>query len=617
MNLRTIARTASLTVGLSFLASTPAWAVDCDQIMGMLGAGVPASIVVQTMQNSGANYKPEEIQCLAEKGAPAEVLTAARDLKADTEPVPTNPANTPPAGGKTDELKGAKNNIGAVGEEGDDLPEEGEGGEGSGNDPRVLQEVIELYRAKKFLSSSKALFDMLEKDEFPEQKSKIFYYMAKSLDDLGMYHGAQHYYMQVVRKGPEDPYFKYALPKLVQIAEYTGNDLELLRIVHKIAPEAYPRQASNHLFYLMGRREYEKEELARAQKYFQQISAKSNLYMRSKYYEGVINHQRNKYKSAVAAFRELYQADVPASDARESKEYANLKDLALINIARIYYELEKYENADEYYKQVDRESDFWAQSLFERAWTKFILTDLNNTLGLLLTLKAPYYQQLEYNPEGDILRALTFFYLCDYEAAQRILLQFEDKYKPMREELKAFLAEYNTDEGRKLADSAYDAYFIKGNADSKLNKQMLYRVLQNRDISTIVEHMDMMDREIAMVDEQKGVWKDTVGAHLKKVIEEDRVRYKQRAGLALIQELDRQNKKLGSWMSQSQIIRFEIVDAQRKVLEKRATDVLIDNLDAGTTDFAVSREIIYWPFNGEFWDDELGYYQYTEKSSCQ
>jgi hypothetical protein len=53
------------------------------------------------------------------------------------------------------------------------------------------------------------------------------------------------------------------------------------------------------------------------------------------------------------------------------------------------------------------------------------------------------------------------------------------------------------------------------------------------------------------------------------------------------------------------------------VLEKRATDALVDNLDTGDTDFAVSREIIYWPFNGEFWDDELGYYQYTEQSSCQ
>jgi hypothetical protein len=34
-------------------------------------------------------------------------------------------------------------------------------------------------------------------------------------------------------------------------------------------------------------------------------------------------------------------------------------------------------------------------------------------------------------------------------------------------------------------------------------------------------------------------------------------------------------------------------------------------------DFATAATYIYWPFNGEFWSDELGYYHYTERSSCK
>jgi hypothetical protein len=34
-------------------------------------------------------------------------------------------------------------------------------------------------------------------------------------------------------------------------------------------------------------------------------------------------------------------------------------------------------------------------------------------------------------------------------------------------------------------------------------------------------------------------------------------------------------------------------------------------------DFATASEFIYWPFNGEFWQDELGYYKYTEQGSCK
>lgn len=610
--------TGALALGLGLGLATPAYAVDCDQIMGMIGAGVPAGIVVQTMENSGANYKPDEIQCLAEKGAPEEVLDAARKLQAVEEPdvrEPTENRDAPDEKDVPDALDGGENRFDEVGDDVGDLPEEGD--EEGRADPRIVQDCIQLYRAKKPLTSSKCFFDLLESDEFPEARSKLYYYMAKSLDDLEMYHGAQHYYMQVVRKGPRDPYFKYALPKLVAIAEYTGNDIELMRIVHKIPAEAFPRQAKNHLFYLMGRREYEKKNLASSAQWFQQISSKSNLYMRSKYYEGVINHERSKFRSAVKAFRDVYQADNQPADDREAKEYASLRDLSLINIARIYYELEKFDNADNWYSQVDRNSDYWSQSLFERAWTNFWLSRLNNTLGLLLTLKSPYYESLEYNPEAELLRALTFYYLCEYDEAKRQLLKFERRYKPMREELKGFLAEYDTEEGRKLADAAFDVYFSKDHEESKLNKQLLSRTLDNRDLNSIVDHLDMMDREIESIDEQKSVWRDSVGAHIKKVMETDRRRYKMRAGLALIKELKTQNRKLANWLSQSQIIRFEIVDAERKVLEKKARDpIALAEDEAAKTDFAVSKEIIYWPFNGEFWDDELGYYEYAE-AGCE
>ena len=64
------------------------------------------------------------------------------------------------------------------------------------------------------------------------------------------------------------------------------------------------------------------------------------------------------------------------------------------------------------------------------------------TLGLLLTVDSPYFVEEEYIPEATILRALTFFHLCEYDDAERVLLQFEGEYQPMRDELKAFLGEY-------------------------------------------------------------------------------------------------------------------------------------------------------------------------------
>jgi hypothetical protein len=466
------------------------------------------------------------------------------------------------------------------------------------------------------LTASKGLFDLLESNEYPEYEDKINYYLAKSLYDLELYHGAQHHFMQVVRKGPKNPYFKYALPKLVSISKINGNDIELLRIVDKVPPEAFPRQARNHLNYLRGRQEYAEGELSQSASYLRQVSAKSDVFMRAKYFEGVIHTEREKLKSSVKAFRDVYQAEVLPADERQLKEFENLKDLALLNIARTYYGIERFDNSINYYDMVSRNSPYWPESLFERGWAEFMLNDLDGTLGSLLTLHSPYYSDLEFVPESEILRAIAFFQLCKWSDVEYILDNFHSKYDPMKAELKSFLAQYEGKEGARLADQAYDAYFTDPHPSSKLNKALFGRLLRNSDLSGLVRHMDMMDEETNLIDSQKSVWRSSVGAHLKEVMEKDRARYKRKAGLILLKEMANQYQILRDLGGQADIIQFELVDAQRKDYTYKASQPVVESREEKVIDFATDRKTIYWPFNGEFWQDELGYYRYAEKQDC-
>jgi hypothetical protein len=75
-------------------------------------------------------------------------------------------------------------------------------------------------------------------------------------------------------------------------------------------------------------------------------------------------------------------------------------------------------------------------------------------------------------------------------------------------------------------------------------------------------------------------------------------------------------QELSDLMTQSEVIRFEVVDAQRADYEFRMQNPDVESEEDKKVDFAVSKTIIYWPFNGEFWKDELGYYRYSEQSSC-
>jgi len=603
------------------LAPTAASAMSCDDIMGMVQVQIPSAIVVETMKSSGG-VSEDVLQCLTTKGAPPEVLAQAKAMSsgaAVAAPKPTTaaPAPAPAPSSKFDEeetLGGDALDVGTGPAAADDA-EAGEPDTGGG--PAEIEAAIEAYRAKNYTQSSTALYEILRDGKFPDHQTKSEYYLAKSLDDMELYHSAQHYFMAVVKKGPSNPYFKYALPRLIRIAERTGNDYELLRIVAKIPPEAFPRQAKNHLYYLMGRKQFEREELTEAGESFQQVSSKSDLYMRAKYFEGVINQQRGKLKSAVMSFREVMSAQPPlVGDARSAQQIEDLKDLALMNVARIYYGLERYENADNYYSMVERDSTYWAESLFERAWTNFLRADLNLTLGLLLTVESPYFSDEEFIPEVTYLRALTFFNLCEYNEVERILVGFDAKYAPMQKEMDAFLNQYR--DQKEVWDQAYDQYFTQRHDSSVLQQSVFARVLRNRDLSAMVRHLQMMDGEVENINKKTAAWKDTVGAELLKTIEEDRVLYKKKAGMELLREMDKLNEVLKDLLVRSEIVGFEVVDAQRADYEFKAAQG--DDIEAGTkrkTDFATSRDTIYWPFNGEFWRDELGYYQYSEHGSCQ
>jgi len=433
-----------------------------------------------------------------------------------------------------------------------------------------------------------------------------------------MYHASQYFFIEVLKKGTSNPYFKYALPKLVTISRYTGDESDLMRIVGKIPPEEYPRGAArSQLYYLLGLKNYNDDKLAEARNYLDEVSDKSEMYTRSQYLEGVIFNKQGKLKSAVRSFSAVAKNKGEAVTQQELELLNALRDLSLMNVARIYYGIEQFDNANTWYGYVPHSSTYWPQAQFEGAWTNFMRTDLNASLGQLLTIQSPYYAENEFIPEAPILKALTFFQLCEYDDIQRILKQFKSDFKPVHQELKDFLQQYSSDEGRKLADQAYDRYFSKDAPPTKLPKSLFVKILRNQEFSGLVNHLHQLDVEEALIAQQKTQWKDDVGNALVKIIADDRERLKQRAGRVMLAEMATIANYLGDLLTQSEIIEFEVADQNRASLTERASGIKLESTGDKVIDFATSTDKIFWPFNGEFWQDELGYYRFTEKANCK
>lgn len=476
-------------------------------------------------------------------------------------------------------------------------------------DPPVLADAITAYNANHFLTASDALLKLHEDNFYPQQDSRILYYLAMSLYKLQLYDSSQHYLVEVLKKGPDDPYFKEALPRLVAVSEYTEDNSDLLKIVAKIPPENFPRgEARNRLSYLAALKQYRDGKLANAQSFLDTVPEASPTYPQAQYLEGVIAHQQGHERQAAVLFHAVLDPHKTVPTDR-----ALVEDLSRINLARINYGIEQYAHANSWYETVPHSSQYWPTAQFESAWSNFRLADVNRSLGLLLTVNSPYYAQHEFLPEASVLEALNYFQLCQFDNVARTLRGFRASYRPIHTELRDFLKSYSSEAGLKLADQAYGRYFGEHTPPTHLPKSLFATLLRNQEFSGLVHHLHQLDIEENLISQQKTQWRNHVGATLSEIITADRARLQGRAGRVMLSEMATIANHLGDLLTQADVIEFEMVDANRVMLTDGRT---LAPTGERVPAFAVSRDKISWPFNGEFWEDELGNYRFNEISEC-
>ena len=137
---------------------------------------------------------------------------------------------------------------------------------------------------------------------------------------------------------------------MVAISKYTSDDW-FSSYCNKASPSRYPRQAKNHLYYLLGVK-HNDGKLASAREAFGKVSSKSSFYLQSRYIEGIIFNEQEKHKSSVRAFRDVYREEIEVyNDPKESKRVNNLKDLLFLMSADAG--IERYGKL-RYYQKVDR-----------------------------------------------------------------------------------------------------------------------------------------------------------------------------------------------------------------------------------------------------------------------
>jgi len=227
------------------------------------------------------------------------------------------------------------------------------------------------------------------------------------------------------------------------------------------------------------------------------------------------------------------------------------------------------------------------------------MNDTTVSLGNLHTVLSPYYRE-DLVGEGYILRATILFSLCKYEEMRRTLAQFFHFYDPI---LRAMQQETST---LGSADAFYRAYvsekglnrpfvnFAKRDPGIQNSLKVLELLREERRNLAQFSRNDQMKRMAGIIDDTEKSLALEIGATLQRMHK-------------------RKLADLVEQREQANYLKVEIVTGEKDLIEGQKGLPPKRVVDVETT---VAAGYHFWPYEGEFWEDELGTYVYTTESAC-
>lgn len=425
------------------------------------------------------------------------------------------------------------------------------------------------------------------------------YALAEKLDAMGLRFNAFFYYAEILDKGRTQPHFLDAAAGAAAAAEALDDETIAPSVFDRIYGDGLPalppeRLARIHSWLaLLGYRAGRYEDAAR---FAARVPPESSAFPQAQYVTGLLQ-QRTDPEKALGTFRAV--AAMPRAEP-------GLRELASLALGRTLYALHRYAEASAAYGTLPRFSRHWDEALFEGAYADLRNGDPGGALGKLHSLHSPHLRD-EFVPESLNLTAILFQQRCLYPRVRAALEQFQSEYVPMRNQAKQILR----------ANPAVEEYWrMLSPSDARLPPAMKQHLKKNERVASMIGYLGRLEREDARIRGSASL----AGAVLREELLENVARQKElteRLGGKFVQgRLADMAHLIDVLEGDTELIAFEATKGEKEMLESRfdATAQLASQRLARPPMPQTGHE--YWPFDGEYWPDEIGYYRYTVKDAC-
>jgi tetratricopeptide (TPR) repeat protein len=477
---------------------------------------------------------------------------------------------------------------------------------------RALSEALAMVRAGQCEKAVSPLFVMSKKSEFAGERMQIKYLLGTCLMELKMYQVAAFQFVDVIRKGGSK-YVKQAIEKLTFAADALGDDTMLNYAISKVQLENFPAQNRDIIYYRLGEIKMKNNKFGEAADLFSKVAGGSRYHSQSQFNRGLAFLEANRTSDAMRIFKDLLasRATSPVNDTN--------RVAAELAIARTYYQAQDWENAIEAYRAVPRDNEAWHDSLFESSWAMLRAAKFRSALSNFQSLHSTYYEDF-YLPESLLLRAIVYLYICKYDEMDKVLVLFEKTYGPIRSSLGQFmLANKDSVSYYNELERASNHRQDKKMAGSlKIPYSVARSILDEGDVKRSLSYMKMLAAEKSKIDSMPKVARSSFGLYANKILANRAKNTKIAIGDMVKVHLIGVRTELKDLFEQAGFIRYEMINGRKETLKKKIAGKALEQVDEQVDrTFFVQNGYEYWPFEGEYWLDEIGNYHYLGKQSCE
>lgn len=480
---------------------------------------------------------------------------------------------------------------------------------------RQLSHALQLSQSGQYQAAATQLFNLARRPELRSDRPQIKYILGLMLEELKLSQVAAFQFVDVIRSN-HPRYTKLAIDKLATVADELGDDTLINYAMAKVKVMDVPESSRDMVQFRIGEIRMRARQYQEAIQTFSKIGVGSRYYGQALFQKGLAYLEMSRPREALNVFKTMHSARRNASVTDTNKVAAQLA------IARSYYQLKDWDKAIESYSEIPRDHVLWHEALYEQSWAMLRGARFRSVLSNFQSLHSPFYED-DYNPESLILRAIVYLYICKYDEMEKVLGLYEKTYVPARSQISVYLnnnskpLSYYSEVEKWQKQKALPADERTG---LRLPDRALNYISQSGNARRSLNYLKRLENEKKAIEANASLNSTALGRYATKVLNNRIRNTKINIGEFAKVQLANMRNELKDYAEQVSFVRYEMISAKKEVVKKRiqGTDLPESRIDDNRSrQFYVQNGYQYYPFNGEYWLDEVGNYQFLGKSSCE